>query len=139
MNVNSPKLLEQQLDFLEQQSDLERWKRDHEFAMLCCDIDDLIALALETLEQIRKRRGAPDPAPTFHFFRRWHRIALRALACVEHIEGAGYPPERADELRFAVNEASIAVDHDRVATAQQRLAAGMGRSLEDVANEAQVG
>jgi hypothetical protein len=139
MNVPPPKLLEQQLDILDQQADLERWKNDHELAMLTCDIDDFVALALETLERIRRRRAAPDSGMTVQFFKRWHHIAVKALAGVEFLESEGYQPERADEFRFAINEASIAADFDRVAAAQNRLRAGIGRSLEEVIHENKAG
>ncbi len=125
-------VVDEQLNLLERQSDPERWKRDHALAMLCCDAEDLIALALETLGRIRKRRGfIPDEA-LLSYFRRWHGISLKALVCIEWIEGEGYRPDRADAFRFAVNEASIAANMEQVAAAERRLAAGYGRELDEI-------
>ena len=125
-------ILDQQLDFLDCQADPEKWQHDHELAMICCEIEDLIALALETIERIRKRRGSLPEDVLLGYFRRWHEISLRALVCIERIEGSGYRPERADEFRFAVNESSIAADKDRVKAALDRLAAGHGRHLDEI-------
>ena len=143
MKARAPQLLEAQLDLLDEQ--VEDWRNDHELAMVCRNIEDLIALALETLDRIRKRcdqynaatGAAPEPEAQIllHYWRRWHDISLRALKEESAIEAQGFRPDRVGEFRLAINEASIAVKSDHVMAAHRRLDAGGGRTLEEIEKE----
>ncbi len=130
MNNQPSHLLDKQLNLLDQQT--ARWQLDHQLALLCCDIEDFFALALETLDRIRKRHTTQPADTVMNYFRRWHGICLKAIPPIEFVEQAGFRPERSDEFRFALNEASIAVDADKVIAAQERLKAGRGQSLDGI-------
>ncbi len=127
-------LLDDQLDFLDRQVDNQRWKPERDAVTVRCDIEDLIARALETIDRIKHRRPTFPADKMFAYFRRWHEIALRALACLEHAEAEGFHPEHGNEFRFAINEASMAADFNPIYAAQQRLKAGHGHTLDEVLN-----
>jgi hypothetical protein len=132
MKQEPAQILDQQLDLLDRQACPEQWPREHERAMICRDIEDMIALALETLDRIKRRCGSLPDDVLLAYFRRWYAIGLRALDCIERVEGEGFKPERADAFRFALNEASIAEHIDEVAAAQKRLESGQGRTLDEI-------
>jgi len=139
MVTTAPQLLDAQLDLLDQRAGDGPGRQA---AIYAADVEDLIALALETLERIRRRcdahnqnGGKEDGQALLNYWRRWHEIAVRALAGVEAAESQGRRLEQADAFRFAINEASIAVDWERVLAAQQRLeSGGGGRTLEEIEN-----
>ena len=140
ISVVSYRLLEAQLQLLEDQ--VARTAAD--LKSKCNmpgkpDTDDLIALALETLERIRKRctaeKGGAMSRALLGYWQRWHATARGVLPCIEQLEALGFPSERATEFRFALNEASIATDWDKVVIAIERINTGRRRSLEEIEND----
>ena len=132
MGTAFKQLLDQQLELLDQEASADRWQQAHEMATRCRETEDLIALALETFDRIKRRRTSLTGSSLLEYMRRWHDIGLRALGRVEEAERTGSRPDRADDLRFAINEASIAADFDRVKAAWDRLDETSTHTLDEV-------
>jgi hypothetical protein len=140
-SLQSSHLLDAQLDLL--RDEVERWGRHGKAAALEADVDDLIALALETVARIRLRCDAynrsvgatptPQADALLAYWRRWHDIAERALQVMEQSATPGGRSERAREFRFAINEAALAKEWEKIQAARE--SGGRVRSLEEIEDE----
>jgi hypothetical protein len=132
-----------QLRFLEANVPHEP-KTDDTRSVLSDDVEDLVAHALATFDSIKRRRkGVGSTAPregnveleTEAWLAEWQAFARRLLHVIESLEGQRRDVARSGELRFAINEATLALQGKQIAAAFERLERGEGRDLEEFAHE----
>src|SRR5438874_1382951 len=127
MQIRAFHFLPQQVDFLERTVAPDLWAQDDELAAR--DLEDCVALALETLDRIRKHSdmavkqdSAAESAKFLGYWRRWHQVALRVVEAVDRVEAHGHHLEQSDAFRQAINEAGMAEHWDAIMAARARLA-----------------
>lgn len=99
----------------------ESWERQHREAMNCRDLEDMIAVLLTTLQQLRRRtqewaphveedgveRARENAAEDAAFYAAWRDVASIVLRTVEACEETGYEVDGADELRKQSRDVSL--------------------------------
>ncbi len=97
----------------------ELWKDDHDLAMVCCDVQEQLALLIYLFERINRAdeaareaifAGREDHSPEFDselesVYREWARVAGKYLDVVEKLESQGFIVEGADQARHRLREA----------------------------------
>jgi hypothetical protein len=97
----------------------ELWKEDHDLAMVCCDVQEQLALLSYLFERINRAdeaareaifAGRQDYNPEFDLelesvFRQWSDVAGKYLDMVGKLELQGFSVEGTDELRGRLGEA----------------------------------
>jgi hypothetical protein len=140
-----PFLLEEQFGLYEKC--LESWRKAHQEAMSCRDIEDLVAHILTTLQQLRRRTetwagqvgvGGPefsceDSKQQADLYHRWLAVASALVGVIEAYEQAGYEIEGAAELRTAHRDVSLmSLDPERAHTSIAALERGEGIPAQEV-------
>jgi hypothetical protein len=97
----------------------ELWKEDHDLAMVCCDVQEQLALLSYLFERINRAdeavreavfAGREDHSPEFdseleNIYREWADVAGKYLSIVRKLESQGFSVEEAGELRSRLREA----------------------------------
>jgi hypothetical protein len=98
----------------------ELWKEDHDLAMVCCDVQEQLALLVYLFERIHRTdesareaifAGRQDHSPEFdreleNVYREWASVAGKYLDVVEKLESQGFFVEGADQARHRLREAT---------------------------------
>ena len=149
-NVNQ--FLSDQLAFFGRQArSAEAWKGEHDAAMICRDVEDAVAIAVQLVERIdrmaecdpRLRAGKWDEVAAKSYvpwYQRWYEHAGEIVAAVKRLKKQGYIVVGTDRFMKAYLRAKLfAVDFDKTLEAMKRVAAGQtsGVALERVLDELQ--
>jgi hypothetical protein len=137
--------LEKQFGLLEEQAGT--WKSQHDEAMRCHHVEDLVAFLRTFLRCLRHRSdqwgqsvGAEFSWEDSEFFcawyRRWLELAGNLLGVVAELEKGGFQVEGAGRLRVARRDVSLmALDTDRVRASIASLENGEGVPMGQVLND----
>ena len=93
--------LSEQLDFFGKQAHGESWRDEHDLAMLCRDVEDAVAVALQLKERIdrmaecdsRLQSGTWTEEAALSYvpwYQRWHDHAGEVVASVKRLKKQGY-------------------------------------------------
>ncbi len=141
-------LLRDQIELYAEQS--ESWKPDHDEAMACRNLEDLIRLGRAVFRGVQNidedwsamiRSGATpllakDAEEVADWYRRWYAPCAKVLGDIARFEGLGYTVEGADEFRDCCCQAELKnFDVQTVFSAVEQLNQGRARSLAEAMNE----
>jgi hypothetical protein len=143
--------LSEQLDFLGKQAHSETWREEHDAAMICRDVEDAVAVAVQLKERIdrmaecdpRLRPGKWDEEAALSYvpwYQRWFEHAGPILATVKRLKRQGYVVVGTDAfVRTYLSAKMFAVDFDKTLAAIRRVESGQsdGKPLEEVMRELQ--
>jgi hypothetical protein len=140
--------LERQLGFYEEEA--ESWKSDHDRAMDCIDIQEVLSLGLYVFSRIRnienqwteslRDRGAvprkEDAERLSHWFRLWLKVCDELIQDIKSLAQDGYQVESAREFGEACLYARSAVSFnlDRLYSAK---VTGTGKTTGELRDELQ--
>jgi uncharacterized protein with von Willebrand factor type A (vWA) domain len=96
----------------------EQWKDDHDLAIVCCDVQEQLALLNYLFERINRAdeaareavfAGRQDHSPEFDaelesIYRQWSEVSSKYLDIVGKLESQGFNVEGADEMRGRLRE-----------------------------------
>jgi len=120
---------------------VERWKIDHEEAMICLDVEDLISLGLTVLASLRRWTEVlarnleygqtefswEESGSLAELFRQWLGHSTTLAKLIEDCESLAYDIAGADNFRRECREVSLmSLDVDKVRRSIDSLRAGQG-------------
>jgi hypothetical protein len=142
-------ILNLQLDSLAEQA--EAWKKDHDAAMACRDLEEVIAFGNYVFERIRamdeewsaEARAAGtmpsegDAKAVANLYDKWRHCARIAMSQAAVFEKAGHMVKGADRLREFCREVDgiLSVPAERLLQAAQHVREGRTRPLGEVRDE----
>jgi len=134
-----------QLEFLDEQLELcgnqakEAWKPDHEFAMACRRVEDVVGLLLGVLVGIRRHNdrwaesaqqeeiGEGCELCLANAYKRWLAEAKEVISLVDKCEEYGFEVKGAAKIRKAEHDVSLLpLDIEAFRQSYQSLQAGAG-------------
>jgi hypothetical protein len=145
-------VLDQQIEFYSNQAERaeDLWQADHEAAMQCCDVEDLIELGLAMLNSIRRRNQSWDNSireskEAFSWddserfataFQLWTLATRRILRLAQYFESKGFEVRGAAMLGDAFRHVSLlSFDVKRLRASFESLEQGRGIPREKALNE----
>jgi hypothetical protein len=143
--------LSDQLDFFGKQAHSETWHQEHDAAMICRDVEDAVAFAIQLKERIDRmaecdpklRRGkwTEEAARVYvPWYQRWYEHAGLILGAVRGLKKQGYMVVGTAAFMKAYLRAKLfAVDFEETLAALKRIEAGQsgGIPLEEAIRELQ--
>lgn len=143
--------LSDQLDFFGKQAHAESWREEHDAAMVCRDVEDAVAVAIQLKERIDRmaecdpalRRGKWSEEAALRYvpwYQKWYSHAGEILSAVRQLKKQGYSVVGTDKFMREYLAAGIfAVDFDKTLASIKLIDAGRsdGIPLEEAIRELQ--
>jgi uncharacterized protein YukE len=144
------RFLSEQLDFFGKQAHSEAWAAEHDDAMLCRDVEDAVAIALQLIDRIDRLTGytsgeIPDwsAEQTKQFapwYTRWHEHAREIVGAIKRLRRQGYKIADLDRFMFAyLRSQTLGKEYEQIRADMKAVAAGhsTGIPLQQILDELQ--
>lgn len=151
-DMGALRYVRQHLQLYQQQAAAEQWNGEHETAMQCRDLEELIGIGLSLFNSLKERahavqdgivRGAiqysPEISEAFvEGYQDWLQPCAAVESAIQRFESRNYQVDKAEEFRLAVREISLhEFDIGSVSKAEREIREGRGKPLAEAIGELQ--